>query len=42
MFLSGLVQQLCEVLTGIIPAPFGDLLGQVCQLFLGFLEGIGL
>jgi hypothetical protein len=42
MFLSGLVQQLSEAFTGLIPAPFGDLLGQVFQVILGLLQGIGL
>ena len=42
MLLSSLVQQLSEFLGGLIPAPFGDLLGQVFQVILELLQGIGL
>jgi hypothetical protein len=40
--LASLFQQISTAITGLVPAPFADLLTQIWQFFAGLLQGIGL
>jgi hypothetical protein len=42
IMLSGLIEQFCEAISSVVPAPFGDLVGQFCGLFAGLFESLGL
>jgi hypothetical protein len=41
-FLSDLISQICGAFGGFLPAPLGDVVGQFCDVILGFLGGIGM
>jgi len=39
---SEIVNQICTALSGVVPAPFGDVIGQFCELLTGFLQSFSL
>ena len=40
--LSGFIQQFFEAISSVLPAPFGDLIGQFWSLLTGLFESFGL
>ncbi|MCZ6697736.1 MAG: hypothetical protein O7D94_02260 [Planctomycetota bacterium] len=40
--LSGFFQQILDAISGALPAPIGDLLGQFFSLFVGLFASFGL
>ncbi len=42
MDLTTLIQQITTAITGLVPAPFLDILNQITQFLTGLLQGIDL